>query len=196
MFESMWNSHVGRHGHHHHHQHGGPPWAWGRRGFGRGFHGRDVGEREDVRWPVLDALGTQPRSGFEITQAIELQTAGGFRPSPAVVYPTLQLLEELGHVRVIEQDGRKQFAITEAGQQDLEAHREDVRAFYDRFDDDARERQFEELAELVQRAARVFKTFRRASRHGQLPPEMQRRVREVIGDAVKRVEAILAEAPR
>jgi DNA-binding PadR family transcriptional regulator len=207
MFGNMWQFHAERHGHRHP-GHGGPPWARGMRGYrhgGRaewlagafGMRGGDEGaEREDVRWAVLDAVATQPRSGFEITQAIEQRCAGSFRATPAIVYPTLQLLEELGHVRLIEQEARKSYAITEAGQQDLEAHRDDVREFYERFDEDAHTRHLEELAELMHRAARVFKEFRRASRRGRLSSELQRRVHEVIVDAVQRVEGILAEAQR
>jgi DNA-binding PadR family transcriptional regulator len=209
MFGNMWQFHAERHGHGHRHPgHGGPPWARGMRGYrhgGRaewlsgafGMHGGDeAGQGEDVRWAVLDAVAAQPRSGFEITQAIEQRAAGGFRATPAIVYPTLQLLEELGHVRVIEQDARKSYAITESGQLDLEAHRDAVREFYDRFDEDAHTRQLEEFADLMQRAARVFKEFRRASRRGRLSSELQRRVREVIVDAVQRVEGVLAEAQR
>lgn len=49
-------------------------------------------------------------------QEIESRTDGVWRPSPGSVYPTLAQLEDEGLVRTQETDGRKEFAITDAGQ--------------------------------------------------------------------------------
>ena len=64
-------------------------------------------ERGGVRYLVLEAIANQPRHGYEIIQHIEQRASGSYRPSPGVIYPTLQMLEELEHARVVEQDGRK-----------------------------------------------------------------------------------------
>src|SRR4051794_6060728 len=58
-------------------------------------------ERGTVRWLVLDAIASQPRHGYEIIQAIGDKSGGAYKPSPGVVYPTLQMLEELGHAHTI-----------------------------------------------------------------------------------------------
>ena len=48
--------------------------------------------------------------------------AGTYSPSPGVIYPTLTLLEELGHVTVSTGDGAKKLhAITAEGRAYLEA---------------------------------------------------------------------------
>ena len=52
-----------------------------------------------VRCLVLDAIAKQPRYGYEVITAIEERSSGTYRPGPGVVYPTLQMLEELGHAR-------------------------------------------------------------------------------------------------
>src|SRR5690242_16446758 len=72
-------------------------------------------ERGGVRFLVLEAIAQQPRHGYEIIQHIEQRAGGSYRPSPGVIYPTLQMLEELQHARVVDQDGRKVYAITDAG---------------------------------------------------------------------------------
>ncbi len=97
----------GDHGHHHHHRHG-------RRG--RPF---DHGE---LRFIVLRLIAEQPRHGYEIIKAIESAFGGTYSPSPGVIYPTLTLLEELGHASVEEQAGKKRYAVTEAGRAFLEAN--------------------------------------------------------------------------
>ena len=46
---------------------------------------------------MLALLGEQPRHGYDIIRAIEQRTGGVYSPSPGVIYPTLQLLEDVGH---------------------------------------------------------------------------------------------------
>ena len=153
-------------------------------------------ERGGVRYLVLDVLAERERHGYEVIQAIEERSSGAYRPSPGVVYPTLQLLEETGHVKLNESEGRKAYAITDEGRSDLASHRDEVQDFYSRFDDVAWERQLEDFGDLMRQAGRLFKTFKRAARRGQLTPKAQTRIREVLNEAVQRIEAILAEQDR
>src|SRR5690242_9664833 len=113
---------------------GGPRSRWGRGAWGRPMSGRGPGfgdffepppraDRGGVRYLVLDAIADRPRHGYEIMQAIEERSGGAYRPSPGVVYPTLQLLEELGHAQISEQEARKVYAITDAGRTDLAEHK-------------------------------------------------------------------------
>lgn len=61
-------------------------------------------ERGEIRYLVLDAIKERPRHGYEIIQHIEERAGGTYRPSPGVIYPTLQMLEELGHASVVERE--------------------------------------------------------------------------------------------
>src|SRR5262245_10959736 len=85
--------------------------GWGgRRGRGRVF------EQGDLRLVVLGLIAEKPRHGYEVIKAIEEQVGGAYAPSPGVVYPTLQMLEELGHVALSsEEGGKKLYAVTDAG---------------------------------------------------------------------------------
>ena len=100
------------------HEHrGGPPWRGGRRG------GR-VLDHGDLRLLILQLLQEKPRHGYEIIKAIEERLAGAYSPSPGVVYPTLTLLEELGHATVAASEGgRKLYAVTADGTAWLAASR-------------------------------------------------------------------------
>jgi DNA-binding PadR family transcriptional regulator len=95
----------------------------GRSGLGRFFaHG-------DLRLVILDLIAEKPRHGYEIIKAIEDHVGGAYSPSPGVIYPTLTLLEELGHVTVRVADGAKKLhAITPEGQAYLDAYRPAVDA--------------------------------------------------------------------
>jgi DNA-binding PadR family transcriptional regulator len=53
--------------------------------------------------------------GYQIMQKLEERSGGAWRPSPGSVYPTLQLLEDQGLIKGEESEGRRVFALTEAG---------------------------------------------------------------------------------
>ncbi len=118
--------HGGRHGHGHGHAHGargefgGGPFA----GFGAGGGGpRGRGRRArrgDIRTAALLLLAEEPRNGYQIMQEVQERSDGVWSPSPGSVYPALQQLEDEGLIRTQEEDGRKLFAITDAGRALLE----------------------------------------------------------------------------
>jgi DNA-binding PadR family transcriptional regulator len=92
------------------HGHGfGPPW------IGAGFGRRRRMRRGDVRAALLVLLDEEPQNGYGLIQEIERRSEGVWRPSPGSVYPALALLEDEGLVRAEEEDGRKQFVLTDAG---------------------------------------------------------------------------------
>jgi DNA-binding PadR family transcriptional regulator len=190
-------------------RHGPNPWHAGRGGpwgghrgsppnwFGEFFGPPPRAERGNVRYLVLDAIAAQPRHGYEVIQAIEERSGGAYRPSPGVIYPTLQLLEEMGHASLVERETRKVFSITDAGRADLESHKDEVTEFYDQCrGGDSWERQAEEFGDLMRRAARLFKSFRRAAHHGRMSPGAQTKVKKVIDEAVAKIEEIINEDSR
>jgi len=84
-------------------------------------------EQGDLKLVVLNLLKERPRHGYEIIKAIEELAGGEYSPSPGVIYPTLTLLEEIGHATVTqEQGGKKQYGITAEGTAVLESQREIV----------------------------------------------------------------------
>lgn len=147
-------------------------------------------ERGGVRYLVLDAIADRPRHGYEVISVIEERSKGGYRPSPGVIYPTLQLLDELEHARAVENQGRKVYEITDAGRADLEAHRDEVDDFYDRLQDDSWESHIESFGEVMRHLGRLIKTFKRASRRGHLSAATLTKAREIIDDAVQKLEKL------
>src|SRR5262245_7705757 len=94
---------------------GRPPWA-GDEGRGRGRM-----RRGDVRTALLIALLDGPAHGYELIQALEEKTGGRWRPSPGSVYPTLQQLADEGMVTASDEDGKRTFALTDAGRAETES---------------------------------------------------------------------------
>jgi DNA-binding PadR family transcriptional regulator len=123
----------GRHGH-------GPPFwrgplgPWffgGQGGFPRGPRAR----RGDVRAAALLLLAEEPRNGYQIMQEIERRSDGVWRPSPGSVYPALAQLEDEGLVRVEERDGRRTYALTDAGRAYVQDRRDDLAAPWEEMSD-------------------------------------------------------------
>jgi DNA-binding PadR family transcriptional regulator len=148
-------------------------------------------ERGEIRYLVLDAISERPRHGYEVIQHIEQRAGGTYRPSPGVIYPTLQMLEELGHARVVEAAGRKAYEITDEGRAELTQNARAVDDFYQRFDEDPLESHAEDFAEVMWRIARLVKTFKRGARKGKLTPEMLRGIRAVLDQALSGIEDVL-----
>ena len=141
MFHTMFHT---MHHHHHHHPEGGPHGQGHgphpHRGFGgMGRSGRSGGpgggrvRRGEARYVLLDALRSGPKHGYEIIKALEERSEGQYAASPGTVYPTLQYLEEIGMVRSDQSAGRRVFELTDAGRADVEAHAEEVSAFWAQF---------------------------------------------------------------
>ncbi|WP_307797495.1 PadR family transcriptional regulator [Actinomadura barringtoniae] len=71
-----------------------------------------------MRAALLALLAERPMHGYEMIQELDNRTGGVWRPSPGSVYPTLQMLEDEGHVTSEEQGGKRLFALTDAGREE------------------------------------------------------------------------------
>jgi DNA-binding PadR family transcriptional regulator len=178
------------HGHGHDHGHDHDRTREGRTREGRGFGSRRgrVFDHGDLRLVVLQLIAEKPRHGYEIIKAIEERVGGAYSPSPGVVYPTLTMLEELGHVTVAEQDGKKLHALTEAGRAYLEENRQAVDALQARMAQVAATRA-EEPPPSVIRATENLKLALRLKLHqGRLSDEQARAIAATLDSAAAAVE--------
>lgn len=110
--------------------------GWGRherhgRHGGGGPRGREarVFEHGDLRLVIMALLRDKPRYGYEIIKDSKERVGGGYSPSPGVIYPTLTLLQEVGHASVSEEPGgRRLYTLSAEGLAFLEANRTQVEA--------------------------------------------------------------------
>src|SRR5262245_50645848 len=108
-----------------------------RMGGGRFRHRRrtQMFESGEVKFVILRLLKEKPRHGYEIIKALEERLAGCYTPSAGTVYPTLQLLEDQGYVRVIEEEGKKVYHITPEGETFLAQNKDAIEDIFDRVRD-------------------------------------------------------------
>lgn len=169
------------------HRHDGPPGPGAlRRGRGRGFGRGPRARRGDVRAALLVLLSEGPRNGYSLMQEIEERTDGVWRPSPGSVYPTLAQLEDEGLVKTLQTDGRKEFTITDAGQEAVDA-RGDAPTPWDEVTTDGGPIQGE-VGHLIRQVASASSQVLKAGNQAQLEA-----AKELLTDTRKKLYKILAE---
>ena len=164
--------------------------------FHRGFFGH--GPRPErpfqkglIKFIVLEMIQQEPRHGYDLIRAIEKRFHGLYTPSPGTIYPTLQLLEEMGYITFSEYEGKKVYRITEAGTNYLKEQEHLVGMAGERFHQwwnpenvgamRKLRREFTSLAQLMLRQGR------------KVSPERLERVLQVIRRARTEIEALFQE---
>jgi len=89
-------------------------------------------ERGDLKFAILRLIADKPMHGYEVMQALEEESGGGYKPSPGSIYPTLQMLEDEGLLKSREEDGKKTYEITEEGKAYLEENGDIVDKIFER----------------------------------------------------------------
>lgn len=73
---------------------------------------------------LLALIAERPRHGYDLIRSIADSSGGVYRPSPGVIYPTLAMLEDLGHVKAVADAAQPRLLeITAEGLAYLDAHR-------------------------------------------------------------------------
>ncbi|QLO41188.1 PadR family transcriptional regulator [Citrobacter freundii] len=113
----------------HHHEHG----CGHRHGHGGGGRRQRFFGHGELRLVILDILTRDASHGYELIKAIETLTQGHYTPSPGVIYPTLDFLQDQELIVISEEEGgRKQITITAQGLQWLEENREHLALIHER----------------------------------------------------------------
>lgn len=145
----------------------------------------------DLKYVILDLLKEKPRYGYDIICSLEEKSHGFYRPSPGVIYPTLQMLDEMGYVSSKELDGKKIYTATEEGLKFLKEQGDIA--------DNVRKKmkrhwKFENLDSvwlIMDELAKIRKDIKSHIRYAS--PEKLKRINEIITQAKIEVETILRE---
>jgi DNA-binding PadR family transcriptional regulator len=156
-----------------------------RRGGGGGA-GRVFGPG-DLRLVLTALIEEKPRHGYELIKDLELKFGGGYTPSPGSVYPTLTLLEELGHVRSTTSEGtRRLFEITAEGRRYLRENQAALDSAMARMEMAARAVAGETPPDDLHHAMHTLKAALQFHRGGWSDKEVER-VRKIIEGAAEAI---------
>jgi DNA-binding PadR family transcriptional regulator len=157
----------------------------GHRGGPRG-RGRKA-RRGDIRTAALLLLAEEPRNGYQIMQEVQERSGEVWSPSPGSVYPALSQLEDEGLIRSTEQDGRKLFALTDAGREVVDARGADRPAPWDEMGEEY-SNDAHALGKLMREVAFAFAQVMRTGSESQI-----RSARDVLASTRRDLYRILAD---
>jgi DNA-binding PadR family transcriptional regulator len=143
-----------------------------------------------MRLVILRLIREKPRHGYEIMKALEERLHGCYTPSAGSVYPTLQLLEDQGYVRIVEENGKKIYHVTAEGERYLDENEDLLTEIGERIKDAMHGVAGGAVADVNVAFARLAKrVFRDAWRSG---PDSERtaKIAEVLRRALTDIEAL------
>jgi DNA-binding PadR family transcriptional regulator len=177
------------------HRHGGPERGFGGQGpggFGRGFgEGRGrLFDAGDVKLVILRLLSDQPSYGYQLIKTMEQRLAGGYTPSPGVIYPTLTMLEEEGLAVSSAENNKKIYSLTPEGIEFLEANKEQIGELFQRLEETGRGFERGRSPEIM----KAFMNLRgavmaRISRES-VKPEQIRKITDAINAAARAIDEL------
>jgi len=160
---------------------------FGRRYFEREHHSRFF-EKGDLKYVILDLVKDKPAHGYEIIRALEDRFHGFYSPSAGSVYPTLQLLEDMGYVTSSEQDGKKVYTITDAGKAFLKEKGETMDKIKAHMHDWCGSGSHEEIREIMHEMGHLAKSVARKAH--KLDKAQLLRIKEIITRAERDIDAV------
>lgn len=145
----------------------------------------------DIKYVILNLLKDKPSYGYEIMHSLEEQFHGFYTPSAGSVYPTLQMLEDMGYVNSSERDGKKVYTITEEGKSFLDERKDTVSRIKSHmrfFHEDSNR---EELHSTFSEFGRMMRLIGRKMRR--LDTAKLKRIKDIMAEAHRNVENIIDE---
>ena len=162
----------------------------------RFFHGHRPSressfQKGDLKYIILDLLKDKPRHGYDIIRELEEQSHGMYKPSPGVIYPTLQMLEEMEHAISIEKDGKKIYTITEQGRQFLVERKDSADEVRSQMKHKWSFKHIGKMATMMKEYHALENLLGRGFRS--MDADKMQRIRQVLINAYEAIESILAE---
>ena len=200
-----WSGHGGRHAGRGHRS---PFGAWDMEDWGRGIgasalagFGGKGGRRRmfdggELRLVLLKLIADQPRHGYDLIREIEELTGGAYAPSPGVVYPTLTLLEDMGHIAPRPgapgpgETARKAFEATAEGQAFLAENAEQAAALIARLAEIGERRASRDSSPIRRAMGNLAAVLRDRGMAGGLAGDAGHAIADILDDAARRIERL------
>jgi DNA-binding PadR family transcriptional regulator len=151
-------------------------------------------EKGDLKYVILNLLKDKPSHGYEIIRAMEEHFHGFYTPSAGSVYPTLQMLDDMGYVNSSERDGKKVYTVTEEGKKFLKEQQEVIAKIQCQMKDWWGPRDINEFHETIHELKRLGGMV--GQKATILGPEKWKAIKDIIARACKEVEEILQKADK
>jgi DNA-binding PadR family transcriptional regulator len=163
----------------------------GAEGFGRErLRGRFF-DNGDLRFVILKLLARKPGSGYDLIKSIEEMSGGAYVPSPGVIYPTLTMLEEQGHIaRISDQGGKNTYTLTDAGHTALKQNEHAVKSLFERMTDAGRIHGRHRPPQIMRALGNLKMTLKMLATRNHLSNEQIEKIAAILDRAVREIEQV------
>ena len=163
----------------------------GGRGGRRGRDRKRMFEGGELRLVLLKLIADEPRHGYELIKAVEEMTGGEYAPSPGIVYPTLTMLEDMGHIAEKKsKDSKKVYEATDEGRAHLEENSEEVDELIERLEGHGHHRRRGQRPEIGRAIGNLMTALRNRIVHDGWNDELSEEVIDILDDAAQRIERV------
>lgn len=156
-----------------------------------GMRRRRMFDNGELRLVLLKLIADEPRHGYELIKSIEELAGGGYAPSPGVVYPTLTMLGETGHVESEDDaEGRRRFSITGAGSAELVENEAQVGKLFTRLSTTGEKHKRIEAMPVRRAMTNLKVALQDRLSRGEISDETLLQVAALIDEAAQKVERL------
>jgi DNA-binding PadR family transcriptional regulator len=148
-------------------------------------------QKGDLKYILLDLIKDKPRHGYEIISELEERSHGFYKPSPGVIYPTLQMLEEMGYASSTEQEGKKVYSITKEGLEFLSKKKDIANGVRTQIKHKWSFRNIGNMAQIMKEHHALEQLLGQGFRS--MDDEKAERIRQILNSAYQEIETILEE---
>ena len=171
----------------------------GEGGWGGGHRRRDrkrMFEGGELRLVLLKLIADEPRHGYQLIKAIEELTEGDYAPSPGIVYPTLTMLEDMGHIREQKsKDSKKVFEATDDGRAHLAENEDEVEELIGKLEGHGRTRRHGQRPEIGRAVGNLMAALRNRVAAEGWNEALLEEVTDILDDAAQRIERAKKRRP-
>jgi DNA-binding PadR family transcriptional regulator len=170
---------------------------WGDWGAGgRGRRRRRQVDSAELRLVLLHLIAAEPRHGYDLIRAIEEMSGGSYVPSPGTVYPTLTMLQDMGHIEEVPGEGaRKVFRATDEGRAWLAERADEAAALVERLTGLGAGPRRAGAAPIGRAVSNLLASLWHRVTRDDMDEATLHEIAEVLDEAARRIERLKRERP-
>ena len=158
---------------------------------------RRMFESGELRLVLLKLIADQPRHGYELIKAIEEMTGGEYAPSPGIVYPTLTMLEDMGHIAETKsKNTKKVYEATADGRAHLDENSDEVDELIERLEGHGHHRRRGQRPEIGRAIGNLMTALRNRIAHEGWNEDLLEEVVDILDEAAQRIERVKDAKPQ
>lgn len=147
----------------------------------------------DLPLLILALIAQKPRHGYDLIGQIETRTKGAYKPSPGVIYPALEVLQDLGQIRMVPEGGKKSYEITPEGQAELAANTVKLERIEDRLEALGSPEERDDPNSVRAAMQQLHHTVRSLMRSGDISDAGREKIATLLSETRRSVEDIAKE---